>query len=169
MAQDLEPMRQGYSTKPAEPGVPKSAFAARNAVRNPFVDVANQHNGRPRNLPSHSGAKNTKVSLPPAKKQRLDYDQKQRPGQGKVQSSASNEAAGTVRPPAPGVKRKNDSTDVLTASDDDIKHHQPLSLHAQPERQTRIESVGEDFGSEYGVEFETDKWVRCFLCERTVH
>ena len=155
-------MRQGYSTKPAELGVPKSAFAARNTVRNPFVDVANQHNGRPRNLPSQSGAKNTNVSPPPAKKQRLDYDQKQRPGQRKVQNSASNGAAGTVRPPDLGVKRKNDSTDVLTANDDDIKHDQPLSLHAQTERQTRIEPVGEDLGSEYGTEFETDKWVRCF-------
>ena len=167
MAQHLESIRRGHSTKPADLGVPRSAFAARNAVKNPLIDVVNQHHGHPRILPSHSGAKTTNVSPPPAKKQRLDYDQKQRSGHGKVHNSASTGAAGTVRPPALGLKRKYDSTDVLTASDD-IKHHRPLSLHAQTERQPRSDSVEAEFGSDYETDIETDKWVRCFLCERIV-
>ena len=166
---DLESIRQGRSTKPADLGVPMSAFAARNVVKNPVVDVANQHHERPRISQSPSGAKDTNISQPPVKKQRLDYNQKQRSTQGEVQDSASTGAAGTVRLPALGLKRKYDSTDVLTASDDDIKHHRPLSFHAQAERQIRPESVGEEFGSGYGTEVETDMWVRCLLCGRAIH
>ena len=155
MAQkDLESIRQGYSTKPTDVGVPMSAFAARNAVNKSVIDVTNQHHERPRVLPSHLGAKATNVSPPPVKKQRLGYDQ--RSGRGEVQVSAHTGAASTVRPPALGLKRKYDSTDVLTASDDNIEHHRPSSLHAQTERQPRPDSVGEEFGSEYRTEVETD-------------
>lgn len=157
MAQkDLESMRQRYSTKPADVGVLMSAFAARNPVKKPVIDVTNQHHERPRIPQSHLGAKTTNVSPPPVKKQRLDYDQKQRSGRGEVQVSAHTRAAGTRRPPALGLKRKYDSTDVLTASDDDIKHHRSSSLHAQTETQPQTDSVGEEIGSEYGTEVETD-------------
>ena len=163
MAQrDLESMGQGQSTEPADLGVPLSAFAARNAVQNPVIDVANQHRERPRISQSHSVAKEPDVSLPPVKKQRLDYNQKQRPRQGEVQDSASTGAAGTVRLTAVGLKRKYDSMNVLTASDDDIKHQRPLNSIAQTERQTRTQSEGEEFGSGYGNEVETDMCVRCF-------
>ena len=156
MTQELEFMRQGSSTNPADQRVPRSAFAARKAVKNPFIDVTNQHHERSRILPSHSGAKNTNVSPPPAKKPRLDYNQKQRSGQDKLQNSASTGAVGAVRPPPSRLKRKHDSVDVLPANDDNIKHHQPSNLHAQTEDRPRTESVEENLGAEYGTELETD-------------
>ena len=152
MAPDSDSMKQAYSTKPADLGVPISAFAARNAVKNPFINVVNQDHECPKSPQSHSDVKITNVSPLSVKRQKLNYNQKQRSGQSKFQNSA----AGTVRPPALGLKRKYDSADVPTARDDDIKQHQLISLHAQIGSQPSTESVGEEFDSEYETEVETD-------------
>ncbi|CAF9923534.1 MAG: hypothetical protein HETSPECPRED_005348 [Heterodermia speciosa] len=158
MAPNSDSMRQANSTKPADLGVPMSAFAARNAVKNPFIDVANQDHECPNISQSHPGAKITNVSPPSVKKQKLNYNGKQRSRQDKVQ----NFAAGTVKLPAFGLKRKYDSADMLTAKDDDIKHHRPISLHAQTGSQPSTESAGKEFDSEYETEFETNNWYAVF-------
>lgn len=155
MAQrDLEAMEQRQATKAADPGTPKSAFAARKAKMNPFTDVTNRSRESQKASSTHLLIRDKSALPPPTKKQRLGYDQTRPLRQSEAQDSDSSVAPPALTSESSVHQNKHEMTSIPSIARDNVDQDTSFGLQLNGGTRQRSESVGTDLDSDYGTEVE---------------
>ena len=147
-------MEQRQATKAADPGTPKSAFAARKAKMNPFTDIINRNHESQKASPTHLLIKDTSALPLPTKKQRLGHDQTRTLRQTEAQDSNSSLAAPALTSRSSVHQSQHETTSIPSTARDDVSQDTSFGLQLDGGTRQRSESVGTDLDLDHGTEVE---------------
>lgn len=147
-------MEQRQATKAADPGTPKSAFAARKAKINPFTEVTNRSHESQKVSPTHLMIRDTSAQSPPTKKQRLGYDQTRPLQLSKAQDSDSSTAIFALTSESSVHQNKREVTSIPFNARDNVDQDTSFGLQLNGGTRQRSESISTGLDSDNGTEVE---------------